>query len=68
VTDYGCDFCADAQNRHYGHLERLAVDEDAGTILLRCPLCSSLYLDTGWEAEQVRLTPDEARERFPGSA
>ena len=64
---YGCAFCADDQNRWYGHVTQIASDDRRGTILLRCPECAALYETTpvGTRPER-RITVAEAADLFPG--
>jgi hypothetical protein len=64
--EFGCDDCADDQNRFFGHVEQIASSEVTGSLLLRCPRCASLYEMPGGTTKTTRLTADEARERFPG--
>jgi hypothetical protein len=45
VDNRGCDFCRDDQNLSYGHVDQVASNEDRG-LLLRCPECGWLYVDT----------------------
>jgi hypothetical protein len=33
----GCDYCADEQNMHYGHVDQIASSESHRTVLIRCP-------------------------------
>jgi hypothetical protein len=40
---WGCDFCADSDNRDFGHLDQV-LGNDGGVALLRCPLCQVIYL------------------------
>ncbi len=40
---FGCDYCADWQNRNLGHVTQIGTDPDRGMILIRCPKCGSLY-------------------------
>jgi hypothetical protein len=66
-VDFGCDFCADDQNRWFGHLPQVATNEETGLILIRCPRCGWLYEDAaGGDDQTQHLTAAEARERFPG--
>jgi hypothetical protein len=65
--EFGCDYCADDQNRFFGHVEQIASSEVTGSLLLRCPRCASLYEMPGGATTATRLTPDEACERFPGA-
>jgi hypothetical protein len=40
---WGCDYCADPNNnRLFGHLDQIC-DGSGGVVLLRCPLCESIY-------------------------
>jgi len=41
--EFGCDYCADDQNRFFGRVEQIASSEAEGSLLLRCPRCASLY-------------------------
>jgi hypothetical protein len=64
--EYGCDYCADDDNRSFGHVQQVASDEDRGFILLQCPRCDALYENTpGGFDETRRLTMLEARRAFP---
>jgi hypothetical protein len=66
AIEYGCDYCADDDNRLYGHVQQVASDEDRGFILLQCPRCDALYENTpGGFDETRRLTMLEARRAFP---
>lgn len=66
VVDFGCDYCAHAQNRWFGHVTQMGSDDVRGMILLRCPRCGALYENTpGGEDRMRRLTEDEARTLFP---
>jgi hypothetical protein len=64
---YGCDYCADQQNRLFGHVTQLASSDERMTLLLGCPRCHALYEISTMEDDARRLTTDEARELFPGS-
>lgn len=59
---FGCDHCADDQNRQYGHVEQVATHPTESAVLLRCPRCGALYSDS-WR-ETVRLTVEQARREF----
>lgn len=61
---YGCEFCADAGNRAYGHLDQVS-DQDGGVVLLRCPECRSLYRPSDSGGDVVAVTPDEAATVLP---
>lgn len=66
MTDFGCDYCRDDQNRLYGHVDQIASDEARHLILLRCPRCSSLYENSPDGSDRTRrLTEAEAVARFP---
>jgi hypothetical protein len=65
-VEFGCDYCADSQNFHYGHVTQVGSDEVRGMILLRCPECSVLYENTPTGADKIRrLTEQQAQELFP---
>lgn len=67
VVNFGCDYCADDQNRFFGHVEQVADNEERGMILIRCPRCGALYENTpAGEDRTRRLTDDEAEALFPG--
>jgi hypothetical protein len=34
MTNFGCDYCRDVQNRFYGHVQQIASDEATGVILI----------------------------------
>jgi uncharacterized C2H2 Zn-finger protein len=66
MTDSGCDYCRDDQNRFYGHVQQIASNEATGVILIRCPRCSTLYENSpAGEDRTRRLTKAEAGTRFP---
>lgn len=58
---YGCEYCADSDNRQFGHLDQLC-DESGGVLLLRCPLCSTFYRA---DDATTRLTVSEADTLLP---
>jgi hypothetical protein len=63
--DFGCDFCADEQNRLYGHVPQIASDDDGRVILLHCPLCGAYYEDALWGLDKTRrLSSAEAQKRY----
>ena len=65
-VEFGCEYCADEQNFHYGHLSQIADSELRRRILLRCPRCGALYENTPAGADDIhRLTADQAATRFP---
>ena len=67
MVEFGCDYCADNQNRWFGHVEQIAADEERRMILIRCPRCRALYQNTpAGNDETRRLTEDEAQALFPG--
>jgi hypothetical protein len=67
-VEFGCDYCADDQSRFYGHITQISSNEERRTILLRCPRCGALYENTPAGTDRMRrLTPEEARELFPGA-
>jgi hypothetical protein len=64
---FGCEYCADEQNRFYGHVTQLGHSDETGSLLLRCRRCSTLYEVTeGVGSKTIRLSTDEAKRRFPG--
>jgi hypothetical protein len=66
-VEFGCDFCADDQNRLYGHLVQVGSNETRRTILLRCPRCNTLYENTAVGADETRrLTEVQAEQLYPG--
>ena len=66
MVDYGCEYCADDQNRWFGHVEQVASSEERRMILIRCPRCGALYENTPAGEDQTRrLTEDEAEALFP---
>jgi len=65
--EFGCDYCAEDQNRWYGHVTQIGVDNERGTILLRCPRCGALYETTVDDDQLRRLTPGEAAKIYPNS-
>jgi hypothetical protein len=67
-VEFGCDYCADDQNRWFGHLAQLGSDEDRQVILLRCPRCGSLYENAPKGDDRTRrLLPEEAARLYPGA-
>jgi hypothetical protein len=66
MTDFGCDYCADDQNRLYGHVIQVASNDARRMILLRCPRCSALYENSPRGPDRARrLIEDEASVLFP---
>jgi hypothetical protein len=66
MVDFGCEYCADDQNRWFGHVEQIASSEERRMILIRCPRCGTLYENTAAGEDQTRrLTEDEAEVLFP---
>jgi hypothetical protein len=65
---FGCDHCADWQNRNFGHVTQIRTDPDRGMILIKCPTCGTLY-ENSVEGEDLtrRLEEVEARIIYPGS-
>ena len=61
---WGCDYCTEPQNHHLGHLDH--CDQAGGVVLLRCPLCESIY-EPGGPADDgfCRLSLDEAAKVLP---
>ncbi len=70
AVDFGCDYCADDQNRLYGHVAQIGSDEVRRMLLLRCPRCGSFYENfpqgPGPALDMTRrLNEAEARALFP---
>jgi hypothetical protein len=66
-VDFGCEYCADDQNRLYGHVTQIGSSEERSMILLRCPRCGALYENTpGGKDRTRRLTVAEAEQLYPG--
>ena len=64
-AEFGCDFCADEQNRFFGHVTQIASDDATGLVLLRCPRCEAYYENTPAGADNTtRLSPDQAHQRY----
>jgi hypothetical protein len=68
AVDYGCEYCADDQNRWYGHVTQVGTHAELSLLLLRCPRCRALYEMDGVGAKTVRLTQSEAKQRYPHAA
>lgn len=65
-VEFGCDYCRDAHNFHYGHVTQIGSDEKRRMLLLRCPDCGALYENTPTGADRIRrLTELEADSLFP---
>jgi hypothetical protein len=64
-VDYGCAYCADDQNRSFGHVTQVASN-DASGMLLQCPRCGTLYQDIADGSPVRRVTPEAAGTAFPG--
>jgi hypothetical protein len=59
----GCGFCQDFQTRNFGHLDYVAIEEEAGVHLLRCPRCGALYEDDSHHDPSI-VSTDEAEGRW----
>jgi uncharacterized Zn finger protein len=65
---FGCDYCADDQNRFYGHVKQIGSNEERHMILLRCPRCGALYENSPRGRDRTRrLTPEVAAKLYPGA-
>jgi hypothetical protein len=65
ASSFGCEYCANNENRWYGHVTQIASDESRAMILLRCPRCGALYENSAGGPDATRrLTEDQARELF----
>ena len=63
---WGCDYCADPNNQLFGHLDHQICDGSGGVVLLRCPLCESIYEPSGRGNDEFRrLSLDEAANVLP---
>jgi hypothetical protein len=65
--DRGCEYCADDANMMYGHVAQIASDEEAGTLLLRCPKCKSWYEQDARSGQTSRRADDYVAAKFPGA-
>jgi hypothetical protein len=66
LSSSGGDYCADDQNRWYGHVKQLAASPDREMILIRCPRCGTLYENTpAGEDMTRRLTEADAASLYP---
>jgi hypothetical protein len=62
---WGCDYCADPNNHLFGHLDQIC-DSSGGAVLMRCPLCKSIYEPSGrGDDEFRRLSEDDAANVLP---
>ena len=61
MEERGCDYCRSDSNMLFDHV--VAVSEQRGTVLIRCPQCGWLYEDDQ-RSEPVHLSDDDARQRF----
>jgi hypothetical protein len=65
---WGCDFCADSDDRHFGHMDQVLGD-DGGVALLRCPLCRVIYMPPDDGSQMfARLTLEQALAMLPEKA
>lgn len=63
---FGCRYCADEQNRLYGHVAQVGSDEQRQMVLLQCPRCGAFYENTpSGEDKTRRLSEAEARHLYP---
>ncbi len=64
-VEFGCDYCADEHNFHYGHVTQIGSSGARRRILIQCPRCGTLYENTANGPDDIhRLTPQQARQRF----
>jgi hypothetical protein len=62
---WGCDDCADPNNHLFGHVDQI-LDATGGVVLIRCPLCQTIYEPTYDGTDRfVRLTADQAENVLP---
>lgn len=67
-VNFGCAYCADVQNRFFGHVIQVGSDETRRMILLRCPRCGALYENSSEGADQTRrISEEEAQRLYPGA-
>jgi hypothetical protein len=66
AVEFGCEYCRDRQNFHFGHVTQIGSNVERGMVLLQCPRCDALYENTPSGADRIgRLTPQEADELYP---
>ena len=64
-VEFGCEYCADDQNRFFGHVTQIASSEERQMLLLRCPRCGAFYENTARGADRTRrLSESEAEDLF----
>ena len=64
-VEFGCDYCADEHNFHYGHVTQIGASGPRRRILIQCPSCGTLYENAVNGPDDIcRLTPQQARQRF----
>ena len=59
----GLRLCRDCQNRNFGHLDYVAIEQGSGAHLLRCPGCGSLYEDDNRNDPSL-VSMAQAKERW----
>jgi hypothetical protein len=65
-VEFGCAYCADDQNRWFGHVDQIAWSDERERLLLRCPRCGALYENSARGEDQTRrLSEREAEASFP---
>jgi hypothetical protein len=65
--EFGCGYCADAANRHYGHVTQIGTHSELSLLLIRCPRCHTLYEMSGDGGVTTRLTGEQAATRYPAA-
>jgi hypothetical protein len=62
---WGCDYCADPNNHLYGHLGQV-LDGGGGVVLVRCPLCQSIYQPAHDGSDHfLRMSTEQAEAVLP---
>ena len=60
---FACDYCANYQNRNFGHVTQIGADQSRRMILIKCPMCGTLY-ENSVEGDDVTRRLDEAEARI----
>jgi hypothetical protein len=64
VAVIGCEFCQDPRERST-EMRQLGDKPGTSDLLLRCPRCGTLWDCAAFGREDIPLSVDEARRRFP---
>jgi hypothetical protein len=57
AEDFGCEYCADDQNRWHGYVTQIGSSWERGMILLRCPRCRALYENSAGDQTGPAASP-----------